>query len=271
MGFINFYRRYIRDLPEFTSVPSVLTKKHVQWTWGPEQQTASEKIKENFLQYIVIEYPDFSHDFYLSTDASRTHIGAELFQVNHQGQHRTLGFASRTLNQADYNYFTTELELLAIVFGYTRFRNYILGYTTHVFTDHYALTFLNTCQLLNSRLTRWAIKLRNQEFDLKIQHISGKENVGANTLSRYLQSPAESNQKQYQEININQLVTEEYSPALMQQFNQLKTLQGEDPKIQRIMNRFLSKPNKFFNIYQGILFLVEKTGRYRVMIPASMT
>jgi hypothetical protein len=130
-------------LSGLTSVLSDLTKKNVSWSWGPEQQKAFEAIKKQFLEDIVIEYPDFNKQFYLSSDASRTHIGAELFQVNEQGKHQTLGFASRTLNSAEQNYYTTELELLAIVFGCKKFRNYILGYATTVLTDHHALTFLN--------------------------------------------------------------------------------------------------------------------------------
>jgi len=87
-------------------------------------------------------------------DTSQTHVGAELFQINADNKHQTLGFVSRILNEAEQRYHTTELELLAIVFGCKKFRNYILGYPTEVLTDHQVLVFLNKCQLLNSRLTR---------------------------------------------------------------------------------------------------------------------
>jgi len=104
------------------------------------------------LDDIVLEYPDFTREFYLTTDASKTHLGAELYQLDEEGRHRTLGFASRKLQDAEQHYYTTEIELLAIVFGCTKYRNYILGYRVNVITDHKAPTFLNQCQLLNARL-----------------------------------------------------------------------------------------------------------------------
>jgi len=84
---------------------------------GTAQQQAFNNIKKKFLEDIVIRFPDFTKEFYLNTDASITHVGAELYQVTEEGQHQTLGFASRTLNTAERNYNTTELELLAIVFA----------------------------------------------------------------------------------------------------------------------------------------------------------
>jgi len=60
--------------------------------------TTSESLSRNknvFLADIVKEYLDFNTEIYLSTDASRTHIGAELFQLTNDGKHQTLGFISR--------------------------------------------------------------------------------------------------------------------------------------------------------------------------------
>jgi len=58
------------------------------------------EIKEAFLADIFVQYPDFKECFYLSTDASRTAIGAELFHLDKEDKHRTLGFISRTLKDA---------------------------------------------------------------------------------------------------------------------------------------------------------------------------
>jgi len=267
LGFINFYRKYIRDLSLHTEILNELTRKKSTWDWGERQQRAFEEIKQKFLEDIIIQYPDFNNKFFISTDASRTHLGAELFQINQEGQHQTLSFISRTLNTAERNYGTTELELLAIVFACKKFRNYILGYETHLLTDHQALVFLNSCQLLNSRLTRWAIKL--QEYHLHIQHIPGKDNVGADTLTRYPQSP-EDDFKTIQ-ITINKLMLNEYSPSLIQQFDQIEQLQGADPKLRRILSQLNNKKyaNQFF-MFNKLLFIKTPQGRHLLMIPQVM-
>uniref|UniRef100_A0A2S2NEK6 RNA-directed DNA polymerase n=1 Tax=Schizaphis graminum TaxID=13262 RepID=A0A2S2NEK6_SCHGA len=265
LGFINFYRRYIRDLSQHTSVLSQLIKKGNDWTWGETQQQAFEEIKRSFLKDIIMEYPDFNSGFFLSTDASRTHIGAELFQLTKEGRHRTLGFISRTLNAAEQNYHTTELELLAIVFGCQKFRNYIIGHSVTVLTDHQALTFLNSCKLLNARLTRWSIIL--QEYGLKVQHIPGKENIGADTLTRYPQKPEDNDIRKYIDIYLNKLLLTKYSTELKDNLRQIGDLQRKDPKLSKILEQVKSKPNKYFMIHEDKLFSIERDNRIRLMIP----
>ncbi|KAF0716362.1 AP2/ERF domain-containing protein PFD0985w-like [Aphis craccivora] len=269
LGFINFYRKYIRDLSKNTEILSALTKKNATWTWCDDQQEAFEEIKHNFLEDIVIQYPDFSRKFFISTDASNTHIGAELFQINEAGKHQTLSFISRTLNRAERNYGTTELELLAIVFACKKFRNYVLGYETHLLTDHQALTFMNSCQLLNARLTRWAIKL--QEYNLIIEHVPGKENVGADTLTRYPQSPDDNLGRNGIQFTINKVELTDYSKSLINQFDRLSELQRKDKRLVKIFQQINSKENKHFIIFNDLLFTKNSQGKYVLMIPNEMS
>ena len=51
-------------------------------------------------------------------------------------------YLSRTLNDAQINYTTTEKEFLVVVFAMEKFRPYLLGSKTIIFTDHYALRYL---------------------------------------------------------------------------------------------------------------------------------
>ena len=108
---------------------------------------------------IMMNHPDFQKKFYLQTDASNIALGAELYQEGEDQEHRTIAFASRTLLAAERNYTTTEKELLSIVFAVKKFRTYLLGNQTVIRTDHKALSFLNTCKLMHSRLTRWELAL----------------------------------------------------------------------------------------------------------------
>jgi len=265
LGFINFYRKFIRDLSQDTEHLSALTKKNAKWVWNNIQQQAFEDIKHKFLKDIIIQFPDFTKAFYLNTDASTTHIGAELYQISETGQHQTLGFASRTLNDAEQNYTTTELELLAIVFACRKFRNYLLGHQVKVLTDHHSLTFLNTCQLLSSRLVRWAIFL--QEFQLEIQHIPGKENIGADTLTRYPQTPEDKSQTSNKTIIINKLSLLSYSQGLQEQFKNLGALQHSDEEIEKLKQRMDQQTNNNLIIHQNLLFRRSSGGDYQVIIP----
>jgi len=164
------------------------------------------------------------------------------------------------LKDTEKNYHTTELELLAIVFACKKFRNHILGYATKVLTDHKALVFLKQCQLLNARLTRWSIFL--QEFNLEVIHIPGKENIGADTLTRYPQNQQDLEQQNPVNIVINKLVLHPYSSELQKQFKCLSELQNQDPKLHRIISRLQNKPNKYFVIHSNLLFSIGHNNSY---------
>jgi len=49
-----------------------------------------------------------------------------------------ISYSSRTLNDAQLNYTTTEKEFSAVVFTLKKFRPYLLGSKITNFTDYYA-------------------------------------------------------------------------------------------------------------------------------------
>jgi len=85
------------------------------------------------------------------------------------------------------NYITTEKEFLVIVFALEKFRPYLLGSKTTIFTDHSALRYLMTKKDAKARLIRWILLL--QEFDLEILDKKSVENIVTNYLSCILNSP----------------------------------------------------------------------------------
>ena len=76
-------------------------------------------------------------------------------------------YASKTLNEAQRNYTTTEKESLAVVFALDKFHAYLVGSSIVVFTDHSALKYLLTKLDAKARLIRWILLL--QEFNLQIK------------------------------------------------------------------------------------------------------
>ena len=68
-------------------------------------------------------------------------------------------YASRTLNDAQMNYTTTEKELLAIIFALEKFWSYLIGSKVIVHTDHSALRYLMMKKDSKPRLIRWILLL----------------------------------------------------------------------------------------------------------------
>jgi len=120
-------------------------------------------------------------------DASDFVIGAVLGQRIDNRQH-VIYYSSRTLNDAQQNYTTTEKEFLVIIFALEKFRPYLLGSKTVIFTDHSALKYLMTKKEVKARLIWWILLF--QEFDLEIQDKRGIENVIADHQSRIPNAPS---------------------------------------------------------------------------------
>ena len=72
---------------------------------------------------------------------------------------KAIYYASKTFNEAQENYSTTEKEMMAIVFACEKFRPYILGSHVITHTDHAAIKYLMTKKEAKPRLIRWVLLL----------------------------------------------------------------------------------------------------------------
>ena len=57
-----------------------LTKKDVVFKWEVAKQQAFDVLKLKLMENPILVYPDFSREFYIACDASRTGLGAVLLQ-----------------------------------------------------------------------------------------------------------------------------------------------------------------------------------------------
>ena len=87
--------------------------------------------------------------------------------------------------QCDYT--TTEKELLAIVECLKKFWGILFGYEINVLLDHENLVYAPTLSE-SQRVMRWKIILK--ESGPNIQHITGVDNIVADTLSRLPYMPS---------------------------------------------------------------------------------
>ncbi|XP_075091775.1 uncharacterized protein LOC107826308 [Nicotiana tabacum] len=119
---------------------------------------AFEILKKELTNAPIVVSPDWRQPFEIMCDASVTVVGAILGQKRDKII-RPIYYASRTLNEAQKNYATTEKELLAVEFGFDKFRSYLIGTKVIIYTDHEALKFLLAKKDARPRLLRWILFL----------------------------------------------------------------------------------------------------------------
>nr|GEX91110.1 reverse transcriptase domain-containing protein [Tanacetum cinerariifolium] len=107
----------------------------------------------------------------------------------HEKHFKPIHYASKTMNDAETNYSTTEKEMLAVVYAFKKFRSYLIMNKNIVHTDHFALKCLFAKKDAKARLFRWVLLL--QEFDFKVLDTKGAEKLATDHLSR-LENPYEN-------------------------------------------------------------------------------
>ncbi|UYV68125.1 K02A2.6-like, partial [Cordylochernes scorpioides] len=152
MGMVNFLGRFVPNLTEITKPLNDLRKKDKTM---------------------------------ISADASSYGLGAVLKQEHDANEWRPVAFASRMLTKTEQGYAQIEKEALAITWACERFKDFVVGKTFLIETDHKPLVPIFTTKDLNDltpRLQRYRMKML--QFSFRIFHTPGKDLITADALSR---------------------------------------------------------------------------------------
>ena len=87
---------------------------------------AFDRLKEALISALIVVSPDWNLPFELICDASDHAIGVVLGQRKENKLH-VIYYVSRTLNDAQLNYDTTEKEMVVVIFTFDKFRSDLLG------------------------------------------------------------------------------------------------------------------------------------------------
>ena len=147
------------------------------FSWGMETEAAFNSLKRALTTAPVLILSDFTQRFVVECDACDKGLGVILIQ-----QDKPIAYFRKGLKSSMLALSTYEKETLAIVKAIRKWRPYLLGKAFTVRTDHKALKYLMKQRITTPAQARWLPKILG--YDYVIEYKKGKENQGADTLSR---------------------------------------------------------------------------------------
>lgn len=125
-------QRFAPILSQITALKRELLKEQNQFVRDYQVRGASFKqLKEVIYASPVLKYFDCKADTELLYESSDKGLGVCLMQGG-----LPIAYASRAMTPVEVNYANIEKELLAIVFGVKRFKQYLQGLPVKIETDH---------------------------------------------------------------------------------------------------------------------------------------
>lgn len=184
LGFVNFYRRFVKKFSRVARPLTRLTKKDEAFEWTDNCEKAFHELKKRVMEAPILSYFSPELETFLETDSSDYVSAGVLSQRDKDGVIKPVAYFSKALSPAECNYEIYDKELLAIIRCFEQWRAELqsVDLPTKVLTDHKSLEYFMTTKKLNRRQARWAEFLA--EFDFKIAYQPGKIHDKADALTR---------------------------------------------------------------------------------------
>ncbi len=179
LGMVNYMSPFIPNLASRTEPLRALMRKDSEWQWTSSHQQAFDELKNAVATECTLTYFDTQKPTVIQVDASMKGLGAALLQDG-----KPIAFASKALTEAEQRYANIERELLAVVFGCTRFHTYLYGADFKVESDHKPLENIQHKSLASTPPRLQRMMLRLQPYDYTITYKPGSEMLLADAMSR---------------------------------------------------------------------------------------
>lgn len=190
LGLYNFYERFVPHKATILEPLHRLLDRSQEWVWSDREQSSFNTAKHLLSCDLTLVHYDLNKPLVLTCDSSEYGVGAVLSHVMDNGQERPVAMGSRTLHTHERRYSQLDKEATAIMFGISKFHNYLMGRSFMIVTDHKPLLGIFDPKrpipnVLSPRLTRMALILTSYSYD--ITYKPGPQIGHADGLSRWPQ------------------------------------------------------------------------------------
>jgi len=203
LGIAGTIRIWIKDFATLARPLVHLTKVHVPFSWGPDEQSAMDQLKLAIINSPAIRPIDYqSHnEVILAVDSSQIAVGYILSQIDDDKRRRPSRFGSITWNERESRYSQAKIELYGLFRALRAVKVWIIGvknFTVEV-DAQYIKGMLNNPDIQpNASMNRWLAGI--QTFDFKLRHVSAIKHQGPDGLSRRRRTVDEDEDETTEEV-----------------------------------------------------------------------
>ena len=277
LGLANHFKSFIKGYSDLAAPLYELTSKHAMFEWEPHHQRAFARLRDALASPEVLHPPsaDPNVPIRVTVDTSLVAVGAHVEEYVDR-RWVTVGFFSTKLSPREQRYGATAREGLGLLYALRKYRHLL---------ENKQITFVVDCLPLIRALEgdrafhdpRWERVLTDLlAFSFSLVHLSGKENVVADALSRPQlpvgrDSSADLEVRRWRHEGAGFFATELLTvPAPDVSW---ATDYEEDPYTAAII-RSLEKQDansaylaKKYSLVGGLLLFLDPMGRRRLMVP----
>ena len=233
LGMMNYLGKFIPNLAEITAPLRLLLKKENEFVLQQPQIEAINKLKTLVTSSPILKFYDPNLPIRIRTDSSLDGVGAVLEQL-HGNKFFPVAYASRSCINAEKRYASIEREAMSVLFGCSRFHEYVYGRVFTVLNDHKPLQtiFKKHITCCPPRIQRFLFQL--QKYNFVLEYSPGKTMVVSDTLSR---APVQDAQTEIEPaeiiFHVNSII--QNLPISRARYEQFKSATSEDESLKKVI------------------------------------
>ena len=181
---MSYYRRFIPRFAELSKPIMDLSVLHPkEFKWNAQNDLQFKRLISELIKHSSLYLPDPEKIFYVQTDASDVAGAGRVFQKDEDGSELLISCISRTFSKTECKYGAFRKEVLALLYT-LRTMDFFLRFAKKmiILTDAKSILNLRMCKDNAGILLRFSLEL--SKYDAEIHHVSGKDNVISDILSR---------------------------------------------------------------------------------------
>ena len=191
LGLCGYYWKFVPHFADILGPLAKLTGYNIKWGWCTKCDLSFQLMKDFLISAPILKYPDTSKLFNIFTDASKygwagvlTQEHTSVIDGKEVTTYHPVSFVSGMFHGSQLNWAAMTQEAYAIYITVKKSTFYLTGQEITLRSDHLPLKKFLNHKTLNNTVDNWAVEI--ESFKIKFVHISGKDNIHADTLSRLI-------------------------------------------------------------------------------------